>query len=45
VRKRREDLGATIPEPGDRGPAALAKLVHTEVTRLTPIVAAARAKQ
>src|SRR5690348_1425370 len=45
VRKRLEDLGATIPEPSERGSAALAKLVHTEVTRLTPIVAAARAKQ
>jgi tripartite-type tricarboxylate transporter receptor subunit TctC len=45
VRKRLEDLGATIPEPADRGPQALARLVHTEVTRLTPIVAAARAKQ
>jgi tripartite-type tricarboxylate transporter receptor subunit TctC len=45
VRKRLEDLGATIPDPADRGSAALAKLVHMEVTRLTPIVAAARAKQ
>jgi len=45
VRKRLEDLGATIPDPADRGPAALAKLVHTEVTRLKPIVEAAKAKQ
>ena len=45
VRKRLEDLGATIPDPDQRGPKALGELVHKEIARLTPIVAAARAKQ
>jgi tripartite-type tricarboxylate transporter receptor subunit TctC len=45
VRKRLEGLGATIPDPDQRGPKALAELVHKEIERLTPIVAAARAKQ
>jgi tripartite-type tricarboxylate transporter receptor subunit TctC len=45
VKKRFADLGAVIAEPNERGPQALAKLVHAEITRLKPIVAAARAKQ
>jgi tripartite-type tricarboxylate transporter receptor subunit TctC len=45
VQKRFADLGAVIAEPNERGPQALAKLVHAEITRLKPIVAAARAKQ
>jgi tripartite-type tricarboxylate transporter receptor subunit TctC len=45
VQKRFNDLGAVIAEPSERGPAALARLVHAEIERLKPIVAAARAKQ
>jgi tripartite-type tricarboxylate transporter receptor subunit TctC len=45
VQKRFADLGAVIAEPNERGPAALAKRVHEEITRLKPIVAAAKAKQ
>ena len=45
VQKRFADLGAVIAEPNERGPQALAKLVHTEILRLKPIVAAARARQ
>ena len=44
VQKRFNDLGAIIPEPSERGPKALAALVHSEITRLKPIVEAARAK-
>ncbi len=45
VKKRLNDLGAVIPEPDERGPKMLAALVHKEIARLKPIVAAARAKQ
>jgi tripartite-type tricarboxylate transporter receptor subunit TctC len=45
VQKRLADLGAVIPEASERGPQALAERVHTEIARLKPIVAAARAKQ
>lgn len=45
VKKRLNDLGAVIPEPDERGPRVLAALVHKEIARLKPIVAAARAKQ
>ncbi|HET7191715.1 MAG TPA: tripartite tricarboxylate transporter substrate-binding protein [Pseudolabrys sp.] len=44
VQKRFADLGAEIAEPGRRGPKSLAELVHSEVTRLTPILRAATAK-
>jgi len=44
VRKRLESLGADIAEPTRRGPKALAELVKSEVTRLTPILKAAAAK-
>jgi putative tricarboxylic transport membrane protein len=44
VQKRFADLGAEIADPGRRGPKALAQLVHSEVTRLTPILKAATAK-
>jgi tripartite-type tricarboxylate transporter receptor subunit TctC len=44
VRKRLESLGAEIAEPSRRGPKALATLVHSEITRLTPILRAAAAK-
>jgi tripartite-type tricarboxylate transporter receptor subunit TctC len=42
VQKRLGDLGATIAEPGRRGPQALAELVHSEIERLTPILKAAK---
>jgi tripartite-type tricarboxylate transporter receptor subunit TctC len=45
VQKRFGDLGAIIPDPNERGPKALATLVHSEITRLKPIVEAARTKQ
>jgi tripartite-type tricarboxylate transporter receptor subunit TctC len=44
VRQRLESLGAEIAEPARRGPKALADLVHSEITRLTPILKAAAAK-
>jgi tripartite-type tricarboxylate transporter receptor subunit TctC len=44
VQKRLTDFGAQIAEPDQRGPKALAELVHNEITRLTPILKAA-AKQ
>jgi tripartite-type tricarboxylate transporter receptor subunit TctC len=44
VQKRLADLGADIAEPNRRGPKALAELVKSEVTRLTPILKAATAK-
>jgi tripartite-type tricarboxylate transporter receptor subunit TctC len=44
VQKRLNDLGAEIPEPSQRGPQALGALVHSEVTRLTPILKAAATK-
>jgi tripartite-type tricarboxylate transporter receptor subunit TctC len=44
VRKRLADLGAQIPEPDQRGPKALAALVHSDIARLTPILKAAAGK-
>jgi tripartite-type tricarboxylate transporter receptor subunit TctC len=44
VQKRLAELGADIAEPNRRGPKALADLVKSEVTRLTPILKAATAK-
>jgi len=44
VRTRLASLGADIAEPSRRGPKALAELVHSEITRLTPILKAAAAK-
>jgi tripartite-type tricarboxylate transporter receptor subunit TctC len=44
VRTRLESLGADIAEPARRGPKALGALVHSEITRLTPILKAAAAK-
>jgi tripartite-type tricarboxylate transporter receptor subunit TctC len=44
VQKRFTDLGAVIAEPDRRGPKALAELVHSEIVRLTPILAAAKAQ-
>jgi tripartite-type tricarboxylate transporter receptor subunit TctC len=44
VQKRLTDFGAPIAEPDQRGPKALAELVHSEITRLTPILKAAATK-
>jgi tripartite-type tricarboxylate transporter receptor subunit TctC len=44
VQKRLGDLGAEIAEPSRRGSKALGELVHSEITRLTPILKAAAAK-
>jgi tripartite-type tricarboxylate transporter receptor subunit TctC len=44
VQKRLADLGAEIAEPNRRGQKALADLVRSEVTRLTPILKAATTK-
>ena len=44
VRKRLEDLGATITEKDQRGPKALAAFLHSEIARLTPILKEAAAK-
>jgi tripartite-type tricarboxylate transporter receptor subunit TctC len=38
LRKRLIDLGANIPEPDQRGSAALAALVKSEIARLAPIL-------
>ena len=44
VQKRLAELGADIAEPNRRGPKALGDLVHSEVTRLMPILKDASAK-
>jgi tripartite-type tricarboxylate transporter receptor subunit TctC len=44
VQKRLGALGAIIAEPDQRGPKALAALVHSEIERLRPILTAAKAK-
>ena len=44
VQRRFADLGATIAEPDQRGPKALAELQHHEIERLRPILTAAQAK-
>jgi tripartite-type tricarboxylate transporter receptor subunit TctC len=44
VQQRLGALGAQIAEPDQRGPKALAELVHREITRLTPVLKAAAAK-
>ena len=41
TRKRILDLGGTVPASAERGPAALQKLVESEVTRWTPVLRAA----
>lgn len=43
ARKRLDDLGAVIPGAGERGPAALQKLVESEVARWTPVLREAMA--
>jgi tripartite-type tricarboxylate transporter receptor subunit TctC len=44
VQQRLGALGAQIAEPDQRGPKALAELVHREIARLTPILKAAAGK-
>ena len=39
--KRYAELGSTGPQGADRGPAALQKLVESEVARITPVIKAA----
>ncbi|KAB1072660.1 tripartite tricarboxylate transporter substrate-binding protein [Methylobacterium planeticum] len=41
TRKRILDLGGTVPGSGERGPAALQRLVESEVARWTPVLRAA----
>lgn len=41
TRKRLEDLGGVVPGKDERGPAALQKLVESEVARWTPVLKAA----
>lgn len=41
TRKRILELGGTVPKPEERGPAALQKLVESEVARWTPVLRAA----
>jgi tripartite-type tricarboxylate transporter receptor subunit TctC len=43
TRKRLLDLGGVIPKPEERTPAALQKLVESEVARWTPVLKAAGA--
>ena len=43
VKKRMDDLGAVMPQGADRTPAALQKLVESEVARWTPVLKAAAA--
>jgi tripartite-type tricarboxylate transporter receptor subunit TctC len=44
VQKRFAELGADLPEPGRRGPKALAEQVRSEIARLMPILKTATAK-
>jgi tripartite-type tricarboxylate transporter receptor subunit TctC len=41
VKKRYADLGSTAPPGAERGPAALQRLVESEVARITPVIKAA----
>lgn len=43
ARKRLDDLGAVVPEGAERTPAALQKLVESEVARWTPVLKEAMA--
>jgi tripartite-type tricarboxylate transporter receptor subunit TctC len=44
VIKRFVELGSTVPKGADRGPAALQKLVESEVARITPVLKAGEGK-
>ena len=41
VNRRYVELGSTAPQGAERGPAALQKLVESEVARITPVIKAA----
>jgi putative tricarboxylic transport membrane protein len=41
IQKRYVDLGSSAPKSADRGPAALQKLVESEVAHITPVIKAA----
>jgi tripartite-type tricarboxylate transporter receptor subunit TctC len=41
VKSRFAELGSTAPEPADRGPVGLQKLVESEMARITPVLKAA----
>jgi tripartite-type tricarboxylate transporter receptor subunit TctC len=41
VRDRYQELGSSAPDGDERGPAALQKLVESEVARVTPVIKAA----
>jgi putative tricarboxylic transport membrane protein len=43
VQQRYVELGSSAPKGADRGPAALQKLVESEVARITPVIKAAGA--
>lgn len=43
INKRYVELGSTAPQGADRGPAALQKLVESEVARITPVIKASGA--
>ena len=45
TRKRLLDLGGIIPDKAGRTPAALQKLVESEVARWTPVLKAAMAEE
>jgi tripartite-type tricarboxylate transporter receptor subunit TctC len=44
LQKRLEDLGGTVPPKADRGPAALANVLKTDIARWNPILKTAAAK-
>jgi tripartite-type tricarboxylate transporter receptor subunit TctC len=44
VKKRLAELGSTAPPSAERGPAALQKLVESEIATITPVIKAAGAK-
>ena len=43
IQQRYADLGSTAPLGADQGPAALQKLVETDMARLSPVLKAAAA--
>jgi tripartite-type tricarboxylate transporter receptor subunit TctC len=44
VKERYGELGSSAPQGAERGPAALQKLVESEVARITPVIKAANVK-
>jgi tripartite-type tricarboxylate transporter receptor subunit TctC len=45
IKKRYVELGSTAPQGAERGPAALQKLVESEMARITPVLQAAMAAE